>query len=172
MSESVEEITGTTPTEGLSQTLVPLYIEGDNKARFLGYLIAGFSKIEAKRLVGIADITLVRWMNGDPDFVSVLNKIPELREQLGNQLLDLEFSRNFKLIMEKDFKVLWKDAIGAEMTPGEENYLLVIRKFYTPQHLGMMKQMLTGNIDNKKEAFDWTKMVVEMRVSKEEIHKR
>ena len=167
----LEETTGQTPSEGISQTLVPLYIEGDNKARFLGYLIAGFSKIEAKRLVGIADITLTRWMNGDPDFASVLKKIPDIREKLGSQLLDLEFSRNFKLIMEKDFKVLMKDALGDEMTPGEENYLLVIRKFYTPQHLAMMKQMLSGNVDTKKEAFDWSKMVVEMRISKEEMHK-
>lgn len=163
--------TGLTKTEGMIQSLIPHYLEGDRKAAFLGYLVAGFSKAEATKLTKIHKKTLTRWYQGDPDFVKFLDQIPEVREKLSNQILDLEYTRNFKLVLSKDFQVLYKDAIkdqpgGKPLTPQEEEYLQHIRKFYTPQHLLMLRQLLTG--DNKSgEAFDFTRTVLEIRLSKE-----
>ena len=170
--EEITEQTGVTPTEGMVQSLLPLFMEGDRKAAYLGYLVAGFSKIEAKRLTGIHDRTLTRWIQGDPQFVEFMAKLPEVRKDLSNQLLDIEYTRNFKLVLAKDFKILYKDSTGKQLTKEEEQYLNNIRKFYTPQHLVMLRQLLSGGDGNKAEALDWTKTILEIRLSKEESHVR
>jgi len=161
-----QDQTGVSPTEGMIQSMVSHYIDGDNKATYLGYLVAGFSKIEAKRLTGIHDKTLTRWQQGDPDFVEFVSKIPDVREKLSNQLLDIEYTRNFKLVLSKDFKVLYKDAVGKPLSESEAQYLQSIRKFYTAQHLIMLRQLLSGK-DETGEAFDFTKSILEIRLTRE-----
>ena len=160
------ELTEITNAEGLAQSMLPLYLEGDKKAQYLGYLIAGFSKHEAVRLAGIHKKTLTRWTQGDPTFIDMLSRLQELRDKLANQLLDIEFTRNFRLVLAKDFKVLYKDAIGKELTDQEASYIQTIRKFYTPQQFAMLRQIVAGG-DGKQDAFDFTKTVLEIRLSKE-----
>lgn len=164
--EEAAEETNNTPTESLVQSLVPYYIDGDKKAAFLGYLVAGFSKHDAARLTGIHFKTYHRWVDSDPAFVEFMAKIPDVRHKLSDELLDLEFTRNFKLVLGRDFKVLHKDATGQELTEAEQQYLLAIRKFYTPQHLVMLRQLLSGQ-DESGKAFDFTQTVLEIRLSKE-----
>lgn len=165
----VEKQTGLTTTEGMVQALLPHYMEGDKKATYLGYLVAGFSKHEAVKLADIHKKTVTRWTQGDPDFVDFVNKLPEVRKELGDQLLDIEFTRNFRLVLAKDFKILYKDATGKLLSDQENNYLQTIRKFYTPQHLVALRQLLVGG-DGAEQAFDWTKAVLEIRLSREEFH--
>lgn len=162
------EQTGLSPTEGMVQAMLPLYMDGDKKATYLGYLVAGFSRVEAKRLTGIHDKTLTRWTQGDPDFVAFVAKIPDVRKDLSNQLLDIEYTRNFKLVLAKDFKVLYKDATGKTLNEQEQQYLAIIRKFYTPQHLALLRQLLAGDGKVGEDALDWTKTVLEIRLSREE----
>jgi len=169
-SAELMEQTGTSPTEGMIQSLLPLYMDGDKKAAYLGYLVAGFSRVEAKRLTGIHDKTLTRWTQNDPDFVEFVSKIPDVRKDLSNQLLDIEFTRNFKLVLTKDFKVLYKDATGKPLNEREQQYLAIIRKFYTPQHLALLRQLLAGDGKVREDALDWTKTVLEIRLSREEKH--
>jgi len=168
LQTEVAEATGITTAEGMVQALIPLYLEGDKKAAFLGYVVAGFSRAEAQRLAGIHRKTLTRWTQGDPAFVEFLTKLPEVRKDLSNQLLDIEFSRNFRLILSKDFKLLYKDAMGKMLSEEEHAYILAIRKYYTPQHLIAMKDLLVGDNKSKEETFDWTKTVLEIHVKKEE----
>lgn len=169
--DETSEVTGLTPTEGMVQSLLPHYMDGDKKAAYLGYLVAGFSRVESKRLAGIHDKTLTRWTHGDPAFVEFINKLPDVRKELSNQLLDIEFTRNFRLVLSKDFKILYKDAVGKALTDQESNYLQVIRKFYTPQHLVILRQLLAGG-EEGEQAFDWTKAVLEIRLSKETMSVR
>ena len=167
----LEETTATkdiTPTEGMIQSLIPHWIEGDKKAAYLGYLVAGFSKHESVKLAGIHKKTLSRWQDGDPDFIEFVNRLPEIRQTLNDQLLDLEFTRNFKLVLNKDFRVLYKDATGKPLSDQEQAYLQAIRKFYTPQHLVQLRQLLSGQ-DDGGQAFDFTKTVLEIRLSKETV---
>ena len=56
---------------------------------------------------------------------------------------------------------------ATDLTEKEQQYLLVIRKFYTPQQLAMVKQLIGGSGD-RGEPFDFTKTVLEIRLSKEE----
>lgn len=167
--------TDITPAEGMAQSIVPLYIDGDNKATVLGYLVAGFSKTEAIKLAGLHQKTWQRWTDpetGDAAFIDFINRLPDIRKELSDQLLDIEFTRNFRLFMQKDFKVLFKEASGGELTATENSYLNLIRKFYTPQHLAMIRQLMSGDVKAKEDAFDFTKTVLEIRLSKEEHHGR
>ena len=152
-AEDTEEVTGVTTAEGMVQSLIPLYLDGDKKAAFLGYLVAGFSKAEAQKLAGIHRKTLTRWTQGDPAFVDFLAKLPTVRQGLSDQLLDIEFTRNFRLVLSKDFRILYKDAVGKQLTEQEAAYLLAIRKFYTPQHMVTLRQLLTGEGKDKDDAF-------------------
>ena len=153
------------PTENIAQALLPYYTEGDKKSDYLKYIIAGFSKMEAVKLTGVHLKTVHRWEE-DPVFMALLEKSrSEFRDELANKLVDIEFTRNFTLTLQKDFKVMFKDAIGEELTDTEAKYLVAIRKFYTPQQYAMVKQLTTKNGDGA--AFDFTKTVLEIRLSKE-----
>ncbi len=165
----VDEPTDLTTTEGIAQTLLPYYTDGSKKASYLKYIIAGFSKMEAAKLCELGKYplkTIHRWEE-DPVFVALLEKSrTDLRDELSNKLVDIEFTRNFMLVMQKDLKVLFKDATGEVLSEKENDYLNLIRKFYTPQQYAMVKQLVSGNGDSKGD-FDFTKTVLEIRLSKE-----
>ena len=148
--------TGVTTTEGIAQSLLPYYMDGGKKARYLSYMIASFSVREALKLTGVTHKTLTIWRNTDPKFVELEESTPELKRQLADQLIDIEFTRNFRLILDKDFQILYKDATSETLTEKEQQYLLVIRKFYTPQQLMMIKQLVSGDGDRDKP-FDFTR---------------
>jgi len=162
--------TDITPTEDMIQSLIPHWIEGDKQAAYLGYLVAGFSKHQAVKMAHIHPKTLKRWMTSDQAFIDFVSKmhLPDIRHTLNDQILDLEFTRNFKLILAKDFAVLYKDAVGIKpLSEHEQDYLTAIRKFYTPQHLVQLRMLLSGK-DESGKAFDFTQTVIEVRLSKTE----
>jgi len=155
-----------TPTEGIAQSLVPYYTDGGKKARYLSYIVAGFSVMEAVKLAKVHLKTVQHW-RANPDFTEIeARSTSEIRKQLSDELIDIEFTRNFRLVLAKDFQVLFKDAMGAGLTEKEQQYLMLIRKFYTPQQFAMIKQLVspTGGDGN---AFDFTRTVLEIRLSKE-----
>lgn len=158
--------TDITTTEDMAQSLLPFYLEGTKKANYLGYIVSGFSITMACKLAKVHLATIKRWRN-DASF-NELEKMAttELREQLSNTMLDLEFTRNFRLVMVKDFEILYKCATGLVLTEAEEKYLLVIRKFYTPQQFAIIKQLLSGG-EKSGEAVDFTKTVLEIHLRKE-----
>lgn len=158
-----------TATESIARMLIPYYTEGSKKAKYLSYIIAGFSVLESVKLADIHLKTVMRWRDSDLVFVALENKAhTELREELANQLIDIEFSRNFRLVLAKDFQVLFKDATGEQLTTSEQDYVKLIRKFYTPQQYMMIKQLVSTN-GQQQEAFDFTKTVLEIRLSRENI---
>jgi len=158
-----------TTTESIAQTLLPYYTEDGKKPEFLKYIIAGFSKMEAAKLCGLGKYplkTIHRWEE-DPVFMALLEKSrTTLRDELANKLVDIEFTRNFMLTLKKDFKVMMKDAMDETLTEQESAYLTSIRKFYTPQQYAVVKQLASGGGD-QGEAFNFTKQVLEIRLTKE-----
>ena len=167
-----EQVTDITPTEGMAQSLLPFYVfsaqESNKKAQYLSYLVAHFSTYEACRIAKIHPKTIKRWRDEDPNFHLVEEQCAtELAKKLSDELIDIEFTRNFRLIMAKDFQILFKDATGQTLTESEQQYLVTIRKFYTPQQLATIKQLVSGD-GQHGEAFDFTKTVLEIRLSKEE----
>jgi len=161
-------MTEITPTEGMASSLTP-YADGTKKSSYLSYLIAGFSLREACKLAKVHERTIRNWREADPEFAQTEESCrTELRKRLADELIDFEFTRNFRLVLAKDFQVLFKDATGGYLTESEEKYLAMIRKFYTPQQFAMVKQLVGGS-DGEKEAFDFTKTVLTIRLEKEQV---
>ena len=85
----------------------------------------------------------------------------DLRKKLSTEYIDMEFTRNFHLVLQKDFRVLFKDATDETLNDDEKGYLLKIRQHYTPQSLAMVKQLLGGG--NIEKPFDFTKLTLTIK---------
>lgn len=166
--------TDITPTEGAAQSLLPFYIfntqQSNKKVKYLSYLVAHFSILEACKLAKVHLKTVFRWRREDSNFEDLESQCAtELSRKLSDQMLDIEFTRNFRLVLAKDFQILFKDAQDKALTEKEQQYLLVIRKFYNPEQLARVRQLVDGK-DDSGEAFDFTRTVLTIRLEKEERH--
>ena len=159
-------------TESLVMSLLP-FDQDNKKARFIGYRASGFSIREACQLVGIHEKTLRRWRDStgqfyDDHFVEAESQLPELRKTLGTEYAHLEFLRNYRLVLEKDFSVLSKSIRQpTTLTQQEHQYLLKARSHYSPQYLQILQEMISGK-DGKRE-FDFTSFILSMERNKEKI---
>ncbi|KKM27389.1 hypothetical protein LCGC14_1575230 [marine sediment metagenome] len=127
-------------TEEMASSRLPMLQAdgGDGKrADYLSKRVCNFSMRESCKLANVSEKSVRRWREADPNFLHLDTEgITDLRKKLGNELIDMEYTRNFHLVLQKDFKVLYKDAIGSTLTEDETAYLLkVIRKHYTPQDI-------------------------------------
>lgn len=167
------EITGD-DTESIIRSIFE--VDGNsNKSRYLGYRASGFSIRESLRLTGIHEKTLHRWRDGDPQFVLQESKLPELRKTLGVNFAHLEFLRNYRLILEKDFQIIQKSLKKPDtndpstiMTKAESDYLLKLRGQYTPQQLEVMSALI-GASSTDHQPLDFTQLVLKISQSKSEI---
>lgn len=159
-------------TESLVMSLLP-FSQDNKKARFIGYRASGFSIREACHLVGIHEKTLRRWRDPDGEFydshfVEAESKLVELRKTLGLEYAHLEFLRNYRLVLEKDFRVLSKSIDQpTTLTQQENQYLLKARSHYSPQYLQILQDMIGGQ--KSGERFDFTSFVLSLERNKEKI---
>lgn len=159
------------PEESIPRSLVP-WNRDDDRSRYLGLRASGFTIREALGLIGKAHSTLSLWRH-DQTFIDLENNIPELRKTLALEYAGLEFLRNYRLILEKDFRVIKgslvrKTTIDDDgktiVTPQDSQdfqYLLKLRAHYTPQQLQAVEQLF-GRGSSEKE-FNWTDMVMEIQ---------
>lgn len=147
-SENVEVLTGgTTPPEvSIAASIIP-YPFDDNRGRFLGYRACGVSVREALHFLKIGKSALSNWRT-DPEFDGLERRLPEFRQSLAKQFIELEFYRNFRFVLEKDYQVL-KDSINKDKTlsKADSDYLLRLRTQYTPQQLQMLEAVVKGSGD-------------------------
>lgn len=154
MSEAVTAITlplSDTPTEVTSaQTLIP-YRRDDDRSKYLGYLCCGFSDEEALFVLGL-NTTWLKVARQDDKFSDLELRIPELRKELCREYTELDFYRNFRMVLEKDHRVL-RTSLGmdtdeegnpAELTSYDQQYLLRLRSVYTPQQLQLLAAATVG----------------------------
>ena len=140
-----------------------------NKSRYLGYRASGFSVRESLRLTGIHEKTLHRWRDGDVVFVKQENALPELRKTLGVNFAHLEFLRNYRLILQKDFEVIQLSLDKTrEMGKFDADYLLRLRGQYTPQQLEVMSALI-GVASETHQPIDFTKLVLSISQTKNEM---
>lgn len=159
--ESIEPIS-------MAQSLLPLVDSNTKKAEYLAYRIASFSRREACKLANVNPITIKRWVESDDAFAAIeVHGLTALRKKLGNEYLSMEFTRNYHLVLQQDFKVLMKAVLGKPMTEDEQDYLKKVRPYYTPQHLAIIKQ-LAGEVD-KDGSFDFTQLTLTIKREKEEL---
>lgn len=155
--------------EGMAQALVPFYTDGGKKSKYLSYIVSNFSVTEAAKLANVHLKTVREWRKADPRFEEIENRgLTDLRKQLSKELIDIEFTRNFRMVLQKDFNVLFKTVTGVTLSDREHQYLLQIRKHYTPQQLAMIKQIL-GEVTGADKEFDFTKLTLTIRREREEM---
>ena len=165
------------PEEGIPRAIVP-WNKDDDRSRFLGLRASGFGIRDTLNLIGKAKSTLSLWRT-DPVFKELEDKIPELRKTLALEYASLEFLRNYRLVMEKDYRILKKslsknmkldkdgNAYEAPMESQDFQYLLKARPFYTPQQLQAIEQLFTK--DDGGGEFNWTDFVMTLSRTKEEV---
>jgi len=159
------------PEESIPRSFVP-YNRDDDRSRYLGLRASGFTIREALGLIGKAKSTLSLWRH-DQTFLQLEDSIPELRKTLAMEYMGLESLRNYRLVMEKDFRVLKgsltrKTVLGDDgrtsVTPQDSQdfqYLLKLRAHYTPQMLQAIEQLF-GKESNGEKEFNWQDMVMKM----------
>ena len=181
--DSQEKLDSTTlpelgsPEESIPRTIVP-WNRDDDRSRYLGLRASGFTIREALGLIGKAKSTLSFWRH-DEQFMRLEESLPELRKTLAIEYAGLEFLRNYRLVLEKDFRVL-KGSLtrrtattteGKTYTVSQDSqdfqYLLKMRAHYTPQQLQAIEQLF-GTGDSGKE-FNWADYVLTLSHTKEEI---
>jgi len=153
----------------IARSFLPAFAEEDSKkSEYLGYRLCNFSRHQAIELTGIHPKTLSRWKE-DANFALIDGEsMSFLRTQLANDYLDMQFTRNFHLVLQKDFRILYKDATTPhDMLPSEVEYLNKIRQHYTPQSLAMVKQMLSGGTVD--QPFDFTKITISVQKETQQI---
>jgi len=123
---------------------------GDSrKARYLGYRASGFTIREALAMVGCKQRTAEHWRREDSAFAAQEAQLPELRKKLGFEFANMEFLRNYRLILQKDFDIIGKSMEkNYTMTKHEAAYLLKARGSYSPQQLDIIKNFLSGQPTN------------------------
>ena len=155
-------------TKSIAESIVPTFADGGKKADYLSYRITNFSFREACQLAHVSEKQVHRWRDSDPNFNHLdTDGLSELRKSMANQFLDMQFTRNMQLVLQKDFRVLYRDALGLQLQPSEVEYLSKIRQFYTPQALAMVKQLVGGG--DIKQPFDFTRMVMSIQERKIDI---
>lgn len=159
-----------TPEEAIPRSLVP-WARDDDRSRYLGLRASGFTIRETLGLLGKAKSTLSLWRQNS-EFNKLEATVPELRKTLALEYAGLEYLRNYRLVLEKDFRVV-KGSLTRERVLGEDGkwhttpqdsqdyqYLLRMRQHYTPQMLQSIEAVF-GKGGNSKE-FNWTDFVVTM----------
>ncbi len=116
---------------------IPLLSGSANKAQYLGYRAMGFSVREASRLADVTVQSVHSWRRADLEFAEFEQRyITQLQKSIAGDLLRMEFMRNFKLALKRDFAVLFKAACDLDtLTDREFDYLKKIRALYTPTDL-------------------------------------
>lgn len=165
MSKQLQE---QSESELIAEAMLPILSNDTNKGKYLALRALNFAVEESAQLVGVTLATIFRWRRDDPKFNDMDTEgISEARKKVANEFLAGEFVRNFHLALQKDMKVLMKAALEQPMTETETEYLLKIRPQYTPQQLGVIKQ-LAGEVDSSND-MDFTKLTMVIRREREEI---
>lgn len=153
-----------TAEESIAQSIIP-YNRDDSRARYLGLRASGFTIREALKIVGCAHSTLSYWRL-DPQFIELENRLPEFRRELALEYANIEFIRNYRMILEKDYQVIRKslnperneDGKTAPMEKQDHEYLLKLRSHYTPQQLQVIETLMSAS--NNDQQFNFTEFVL------------
>lgn len=154
---------GRSPEESIAMSIIP-WPRDDDKCRYLGLRASYFTRREAVNLMGIANSTVSNWRL-DPQFTEIEDNIQQYQKKLSEEFVGLEFTRNFRLAMEKDKRVFIKSLMseeelekkGESWTKADQEYLLKMRGQYSPQMLKAITDLITGKDDGKD--FSWSDVV-------------
>jgi hypothetical protein len=154
--------------EDIAESIVPYFPEDGKKSRYLAYRVCGFNTREAMSYAKVSFTSIKRWRESDEEFRKLdTTGLNELKEKLSAKYLNVEFTRNFHLVMQKDLNVLTKSIkFPNTLTVQENQYLLKLRAFYTPQQFAVIQE-LVGEATG--EGFNFQKLIFEVRRERDEV---
>jgi hypothetical protein len=161
-------------TAQVAQALMPYLTGGDitaeRKARYLSFRACGFTITEALELSNTGRTTRNRYLAEDEEFRKADSTgLPALRKKVHSELLNLEFIRNYRMILLKDYKVIKKSILKPDtMTAAENTYLNKARQHYTPQQLAILEQLFApGEDDDAGMPKSYSDFIFRIRQTKE-----
>lgn len=130
----------------IADSVLPRFdFDDDRKRRYLSFRLCGFDRNEAVKFAGIQVRTVYHWREHDPEFERLeKTNLLDIRNQFSKEIIKLDFTRNFKLALERDFQVLEQAVKDAtKLTRDEVIYLGKIRALYTPQQFQVLEGVLS-----------------------------
>lgn len=127
--------------EGIIEGINPYFPDDRGKTNYLSYRSCGFGEREAAKLAGVSQRSVQRWRAYDPRFRQIDTEgLSELRAKVSVNYLQMEFTRNFRMLLDIDRAVIMKKITGSKPLTKEDNdYLGKIRPMYTPQQLAALE---------------------------------
>jgi len=151
-------------TEAAVEATLPLVADTSSfhplMQHYLSYRACGFSVREACILAKVNEKTVRRWRATNPEFSRLDTvDVKELVEEFAHKYLSVEFVRNYRLVLRKDFHIITKSISDpASLSKEEQQYLLKLRSHYTPEQLTVLKKMAEAGTLTE---FDFTKVVLD-----------
>jgi hypothetical protein len=154
-----DEYMGVSPVdlEAQLEAFVPYITGDDRRSKYLSYRACGFSIKEACKLVDVELRTLYRWRE-DPDFRRYeAEELQDIRKSLGAEFTLMEFLRNTRLVLAKDFDIIMR-AFGRLKIDGDDTdkmdilserewqYFKDAVKRYGPDQLMKLQAAITGKM--------------------------
>jgi len=112
---------------------------------YLSFRACGFPFRDACRLAGVGETTVRRWRDTCPEFAKLDTKdnLKELVDKFSYRYLELEFLKNYRLVLKKDYDILIKSIyFPLDLDSSEQQYLLKLRSHYTPEQLAVVKKLV------------------------------
>jgi hypothetical protein len=155
--------------EHIAQSIIP-YNRDDAKARYLGLRASGFTIKEALSLIDTHKSTLSGWRREDEKFVELENDLPSLRKTLGLEYVALETLRNMRLVLEKDRRIIMQSLTDAPLSNSDQQYLLKLRSYYTPQQLQALEALIGNDTTGEKtNLIDFTEIIARRVTTVDEV---
>lgn len=163
------------------EAFIPYASHDERKTKYLSYRASGFSPKEACRLVDVELRTLYRWRE-DPEFKDIeTGQLAEIRKSLGSQFTLMEFLRNTRLVLSKDFDIIMR-AMGRVTIDGDDTdrmdtlserewqYFKDAVKRYGPDQLMKLQAAVQGKStsDTVHQEFNFTRFAIELHQEKEQ----
>lgn len=160
------KVTTHSEQESIAQSLLPWNFD-DARARYVSLRCCGLTIREALKYMQYAHSSLSHWRE-DPEFIKIEADLPNLRKQLSLEYSNVQFLRNFTLIMEKDYRVIKKSLEkDSELTKQEQEYLIKARTHYSPQQLQIVETLISAERNNND--FNFTEFVLETHKLEERV---
>ena len=96
-------------TLNMADSILPRFDWDDpNKRAYLTYRMCGFGRDEAIKRTGISRSTVYHWRTTDAEFEKFeKTDLLTIRNQFAKSAIGLEFTRNLKLALDTEYKILY-----------------------------------------------------------------
>jgi len=142
-----------TKETSIASTIIP-WDRDDERALYFGYRASGLSVRETLNMIHRSKAWL-SLQRHDEEFVDLEHRIPEFRRELSKEYVELEFFRNFRLVLEKDHRVIKKSLGGEVLSKNEQEYLIKMRSQYSPAQIQIIESVVKGG----ENGFNFAKFV-------------